>query len=249
MTNRTNIGNFLTRLGTQIFAVGTGYLRGYIHPEGYRFILVFILLTIILFFISSFLGWMSVILTLQCCWFFRDPSRVSPQRVGLVISPADGIVSAIEEAIPPPELELGLQKRTRVSIFMNIFNCHINRMPVSGEILRIAYREGRFFNANLDKASVDNERNTIHIRTEDGEDIIVTQIAGLIARRIVCFVEEGDHYHTGERFGLIRFGSRVDIYLPKVINPLVSVGQTMIGGETVLADFKTKEPIRKVQLS
>lgn len=241
--------SLLTQLWSQLLAFMGRMLGGRIHPEGFRFIIISVLLTFVLFFISEFLGWIGVLVTIWCCWFFRDPARVSPQRTGLVVSPADGVVSAIEEAVPPPELELGLQKRVRISIFMNIFNCHINRMPIAGKILKIAYREGRFFNATFNKASDDNERNTIHIQIADDEDIIVTQIAGLIARRIVCFVEGGETYRTGARLGLIRFGSRVDVYLPEGIQTLVGVGQIMVGGETILADTKRKERIRKMFVS
>ena len=169
--------------------------------------------------------------------FFRDPERVTPDRPGLVVSPADGIVSLIEPAVPPAELGMAGMPLTRVSVFMSVFNCHVNRSPVAGEVTAISYRPGKFFNASLDKASADNERNSLRIRMADGRDLAVVQIAGLVARRILCFVKPGDRLGTGERFGLIRFGSRLDVYLPPGVEPLVRVGQTMVAGETVLADL------------
>jgi phosphatidylserine decarboxylase len=184
--------------------------------------------------IWSPLGWIGGILTVWCIYFFRDPVRTVPVGEGLVISPADGRVSMIVEAVPPPELGLSDEPMTRISIFMNVFNCHVNRVPVSGTIETIAYRPGLFLNAELDKASEDNERNAIIVNT-GRERFGVVQIAGLIARRIVGFVEEGDRLSVGERFGLIRFGSRVDVYLPDDYHPLVGVGQTTIAGETVIA--------------
>ena len=183
------------------------------------------------------LGWIGVGLTVWCYYFFRDPERVTPDRPGLVVSPADGIVSLIEPAVPPAELGMADMPLTRVSVFMSVFNCHVNRSPVAGEVTAISYRPGKFFNASLDKASADNERNSLRIRMADGRDLAVVQIAGLVARRILCFVKPGDRLGTGERFGLIRFGSRLDVYLPPGVEPLVRVGQTMVAGETVLADL------------
>jgi phosphatidylserine decarboxylase len=194
------------------------------------------------------LGWIGAILTAWCAYFFRDPNRTVPVGEGLVISPADGVVSLIMLAIPPPELGLSDRPMMRISVFMNVFNCHVNRVPVAGVIEKIAYRPGLFLNADLDKASEDNERNAIIVDTGT-ERYGVVQIAGLIARRIVGFVEEGDRLEVGERFGLIRFGSRVDVYLPEGVKPVVGVGQTMVAGETVIAtkgaaatdrDFKTQ---------
>jgi len=207
------------------------------HREGVRFVAIFAAITVGLFLIADLLGWIGVGLTVWCYYFFRDPERVTPSRPGLVISPADGIVSLIEPAVPPAELGMPDAPLTRISVFMNVFNCHVNRAPVAGEIAAVAYRPGKFFNASLDKASADNERNSLCIRTPDGRDLAVVQIAGLVARRIVCFVRPGDAVAAGERFGLIRFGSRLDVYLPEGVVPLVSVGQTMIAGETVLADL------------
>jgi phosphatidylserine decarboxylase len=207
------------------------------HPEGRKFVAIFAAITLVLFLIWDVLGWVGVGLTIWCYYFFRDPERVSPQGDSLVLSPADGIVSLIEPAVPPSELGLPDTPLTRVSVFMSVFNCHINRAPVAGEITAVSYRPGKFFNASLDKASSDNERNSLVIRRDDGRDIVVVQIAGLVARRIVCFVKPSDRVGSGERFGLIRFGSRLDVYLPKGVDPLVRVGQTMIAGETVLADL------------
>jgi phosphatidylserine decarboxylase len=207
-----------------------------IHREGHRWAIIFAAVTLVLFLIWQPLGWLGVVLTLWCLYFFRDPDRVTPQRDKLVISPADGIVNLITEASPPPELGLGEMTRTRVTIFMNVFNCHVNRMPVSGRVKRIAYRPGQFLNASLDKASDDNERNSMVIERADGSEIVVVQIAGLVARRIVCDVAEGAELKAGDRYGIIRFGSRLDVYLPQGAVPLVALGQTAIAGETVLAD-------------
>ncbi len=215
-----------------------------IHREGYRFIVIFAIATALLFLVSDFLGWVGVILTLWCAYFFRDPQRITPQREGLIMSPADGVVNMIGEAVPPPELGLGLEPRLRISIFMNVFNCHVNRMPVAGQIKRILYRTGQFLSADLDKASEANERNSLLIETTDGQEIVVVQIAGLVARRIVCWAEQEQDLIAGERFGLIRFGSRVDVYLPADAVPLVAVGQSAIAGETILSDLDYNEPVR-----
>jgi phosphatidylserine decarboxylase len=208
-----------------------------IHPEGYPFIGAFALASLILFWIWSPLGWIGMVLTAWCALFFRDPKRVTPQGEGIVVAPADGRVSLIVQAAPPSELGLGDRPLPRVSIFMSVFNCHVNRSPVAGRIERIVYRPGKFINAELDKASEDNERNSLVIATPGGR-IGVVQIAGLVARRIVSFVREGQSLAAGERFGLIRFGSRLDVYLPDGAKPLVSEGQTAVAGETVLADFR-----------
>ena len=208
-----------------------------IHPEGYPFIGAFAFASLILFWIWSPLGWVGVVLTVWCALFFRDPVRVTPTREGLVVAPADGRVSMITQTVPPPELGLGAAPLLRISIFMSVFNCHVNRSPVAGRIERIAYRPGKFINAELDKASEDNERNSLVIVTSAGR-VGVVQIAGLVARRIVSFVREGQSLVAGERFGLIRFGSRLDVFLPEGAKALVSEGQTAIAGETVLADFR-----------
>lgn len=208
-----------------------------IHREGYPFIGGFALASLFLFWIWTPLGWIGTLLTVWCALFFRDPVRVTPVREGLVVSPADGRVSLISMVMPPAELGLGDKPLLRVSVFMSVFNCHVNRSPVTGRIDRIAYRPGAFINAELDKASEDNERNSLVISTPDGR-IGVVQIAGLVARRIVSFVREGQSLGAGERFGLIRFGSRLDVYLPEGSKALVAVGQTAVAGETVLADLR-----------
>ncbi len=207
-----------------------------IHPEGYPFIGGFALAALILFWLAAPLGWLGVIATAWCAYFFRDPERVTPVRDGLVVAPADGRISQVASAVPPQELELGVVPRPRISIFMSVFDVHVNRSPASGAIERVAYRPGKFINADLDKASEDNERNGLVIRTPAGR-IGVVQIAGLLARRIVCFVKQGDAVDAGVRIGLIRFGSRVDVYLPEGAKPLVAEGQVAIAGETVLADL------------
>ena len=221
------------------------------HREGIKFVLIFALITLGLFLSSGWIGWFSDVLgwggvglTIWCYYFFRDPKRTTPEREGLLVSPADGIVSLLQAAVPPEELGLSSDALTRVSVFMNVFNCHVNRAPIAGEVTSFAYRPGKYFNASLDKASVDNERSSLAIKIADGRQIAVVQIAGLVARRIVCFVTPSQVLRTGERFGLIRFGSRVDVYLPAGIQPLVSVGQSMIAGETVIADLTADEPAR-----
>ena len=208
------------------------------HPEGRRFVALFAALTLGLFLLWEPLGWIGLGLTVWCYYFFRDPERVTPARPGVIVSPADGIVSLIEPAVPPAELGLPDAPLTRVSVFMSVFNCHVNRAPVAGVVKTVAYRPGKFLNASLDKASADNERNGIVIGMEDGRDLAVVQIAGLVARRIVCFVRAGDSLARGERFGLIRFGSRLDVYLPEGVTPLGRVGQTMVAGETVIAETR-----------
>ena len=207
------------------------------HPEGRKFVAIFAAITLVLFIIAEPLGWLGVGATVWCYYFFRDPERVTPKGDNLVISPADGIVSLIEPAVPPAELGMPDTPLTRVSVFMNVFNCHVNRAPVAGEITEIAYRPGKFFNASLDKASEDNERNSLRIKMADGREVAAVQISGLVARRIVCFTKKGAHTQAGQRFGLIRFGSRVDVYLPEGVTPRVSIGQTMVAGETVLAEL------------
>ena len=207
-----------------------------IHPEGLPFIGGFALVALIFFWLWAPLGWLGVLATAWCAYFFRDPRRVTPVRDGLVVSPADGRVSQIAIAPPPAELELGVAPRPRVSIFMSVLDVHVNRSPAAGQIARIAYRPGKFVNADLDKASEENERNGIVIETGAGR-IGIVQIAGLLARRIVCFVGEGQSVNAGDRIGLIRFGSRVDVYLPEGTRPLVAEGQYSVAGETVLADL------------
>jgi phosphatidylserine decarboxylase len=207
-----------------------------IHPEGYIFIAAFAVATVILFWIWNPLGWIGLILTAWCAYFFRDPIRVTPVDERLVISPADGVVSSVGAFVPPPELGLGDTAMTRVSVFMSVFDCHVNRTPVDGRVTRVAYKPGLFINADLDKASEDNERNGFVIESPRGTFGVV-QIAGLIARRIVAFAKEGDALAAGERIGLIRFGSRVDVYMPAGCVPLVAVGSKAVAGETILAEF------------
>jgi phosphatidylserine decarboxylase len=209
-----------------------------ITPEGYPFIGAFAFVSLILFWLWTPLGWLGAVATLWCIYFFRDPPRVTPVREGLVVAPADGRISQVTTAAPPHELGLGDKPLPRVSIFMSVFDCHINRSPVTGRVEKVVYQPGKFLNADLDKASADNERNSLVIAT-DSARVTVVQIAGLVARRIVCFVREGQPVGCGERFGMIRFGSRLDVYLPEDANPLVAVGQTTIAGETVLVDLKS----------
>jgi phosphatidylserine decarboxylase len=206
------------------------------HPAGIPFVAGFAAVTALLFWLWAPLGWVGVILTIWCYYFFRDPVRAVPQGEGLVISPADGTVSMIGPAVPPPELGLSTAPMLRISIFMSVFNCHVNRAPMAGRIAKIAYHPGLFLSASLDKASDQNERNGIIIALPDGRQIGVVQIAGLIARRILCFGKEGQQFAAGERYGLIRFGSRLDVYLPDGFRVLVAEGQTMLAGESVLAD-------------
>ena len=214
------------------------------HPEGYKFVAIFAAITLVLFWLWEPLGWIGVGLTVWCYYFFRDPVRSVPLDEGLIVSPADGVISLIEMAVPPAELGMGPEALTRVSVFMNVFNCHVNRMPVGGQIDAIAYRPGKFFNASLDKASIDNERNSLCLELADGRQIAVVQIAGLVARRILPFVSEGESLKTGQRFGLIRFGSRVDVYLPEGVVPLVALGQNCVAGETVIAELGRDLPQR-----
>jgi len=209
-----------------------------VHREGLPFIGLFALVSLLLFWLWSPLGWIGTTLTVWCALFFRDPNRVTPMREGIVVAPADGRVSRIINAAPPAELNLGHRALPRVSIFMSVFDCHINRSPMSGRIEKILYKSGTFINADLDKASENNERNSFVIAGGQTR-IAVVQIAGLIARRIVTFAREGASVRAGERIGMIRFGSRVDVYLPEGVRPLVAEGQTAIAGETVLADLRT----------
>jgi len=209
------------------------------HPEGRRFVAIAAAATLVLFLIWAPLGWIGTILTIWVYYFFRDPERVVPDRPGVMVSPADGIVSLLEPAVPPAELGLGAQPLMRISVFMSVFNCHVNRLPAAGRISTVAYRPGKFLNASLDKASDDNERNGLTVDLGDGRRYGVVQIAGLVARRILCWSEEGERLSTGARFGLIRFGSRLDVYLPDGVRPLVAIGQTMVAGETVIAELGT----------
>lgn len=214
-----------------------------VHKEGYRFIAIFFVVSLLLGFVWEPLMWIGFALTAWCAYFFRDPERMTPIDEDLVISPADGRVSSIATVIPPEELGLGSEPMLRISVFMNVFDCHVNRAPMSGTVRRIAYRAGKFVNAELDKASLENERNGLVIETKHGA-IGVVQIAGLVARRILCWTTENASLEAGERFGLIRFGSRLDVFLPQGAEPRVTLDQTAVGGETVLAEFgSAKGPV------
>jgi len=221
----------------------------YFHSAGWPFIGLFVLVTFVLSFMSGLLFVVGLILTSWCFYFFRDPQRVTPTRPGLIVSPADGKVVAIKEIVPESNLGLGDECRTRISIFLNVFDVHVNRMPADGIVRETHYRPGAFVNASLDKASEDNERMAVVLQLTgdhpyDNKILGVVQIAGLIARRILCAAEAGDTFKSGERYGIIRFGSRADIYLPPGLYPQVSLGQYMIGGETVLADCSSSEAPR-----
>ena len=205
-----------------------------IHSEGYKFLAIVIFTTIILYFFSTFLGLVGLILSIWVYYFFRDPERISINDENYLTSPADGEVLMIHEVDGPKELNLENKKFTKISIFMNVFDCHVNRTPCAGKISEIIYKPGKFFNASLDKASEDNERNYYKITNKDGEDIIVVQIAGLIARRIVCESTKNQELNQGDRIGMIRFGSRADVYFENY-KTLVKVGQITVAGETLLA--------------
>jgi phosphatidylserine decarboxylase len=216
-----------------------------IHPQGYPFIGGFAVAAVVLFWLWHPLGVLGAIATSWCVYFFRDPPRITPLREGLVVAPADGRISRISQAVAPPELDFGDETLLRISIFMSVFDCHINRSPVAGRIERMVYRAGAFLSADLDKASESNERNAFVIATNGGRRIPVVQIAGLVARRIVPFAREGETIAAGQRIGMIRFGSRVDVYLPAATVLLVGEGQTAIAGETVLADLEALQPARE----
>ena len=207
------------------------------HPVGRPFILGGVVAALLGAFVGAWLFWLGVLFTLFCLYFFRDPERVPPARPGAVVAPADGRVVSVTQAVPPAELGLGDKPRWRVAIFLSVLDVHVNRMPASGTVTRIAYRAGKFVNASMDKASEHNERNALALRLPDGRQMAVVQIAGLIARRIVCSVREGQAVLGGSRFGIIRFGSRTDLYLPEGVYPLVVEGQLTVGGETVLAEL------------
>lgn len=209
-----------------------------IHREGYPFIAGFFVVSLILGWLWNPLFWVGMVLTIWCIYFYRDPERVTPMDDRLVISPADGKVSFVGAYVPPAELGLGDEPRMRISVFMDVFSVHINRAPVRGKIEKIIHRPGKFLNAELDKSSAENERNSVLIDSPKGK-VAVVQVAGLIARRIVCWSNEDDTLSVGERFGLIRFGSRLDVYLPEGTVARVAVGQTAVAGETILAEFDT----------
>ena len=212
-----------------------------LHPDGFKFVAAGVLATLLLFLLWAPGGWAAAVATLWMVYFFRDPWRVTPTRPGLLISPADGIVVSIAAAIPPPELAMGDAAIVRIGIFLNIFDVHVTRAPVGGRVAAIRYTKGRFVNASLDKASEHNERLAIRLAPPEGPDIAFVLVAGLVARRIVCNIYDGQHIATGQRVGIIRFGSRVDIYCPPPYVPMVVAGQRMVGGETVLADRLAEE--------
>jgi len=207
------------------------------HPAGRPFIIGGVVAALAGLAVGAWLVWLGGLFVLFCLYFFRDPERVAPGRAGAVVAPADGRVVSVMPAVPPAELGLGPAPRWRVATFLSVLDVHVNRVPVDGTVTRIAYRHGSFVSASLDKASDLNERNALAIRMADGRTFAVVQIAGLVARRIVCGVKEGEVVRAGARFGIIRFGSRTDLYLPEGVTPLVVEGQTMIGGETVIADL------------
>lgn len=219
-----------------------------VRREGWPFIAAFAAVAVVLGFFSTSLFWIGAILTAWCAYFFRDPERVTPIDDRLVISSADGVVSAVGPAVPPRELGLSTTEMLRISVFMNVFSCHVNRSPVRGRIATIEHRAGKFLNAELDKASVENERNGLVIDSPNGR-IGVVQVAGLVARRILCWADRGNDIAAGERFGLIRFGSRVDIYLPAGFVAKVAVGQTAVAGESILAEFGADAVTPLVRLS
>ena len=207
------------------------------HKAGYPFIIGGLAVAVLGLFVWQPLAWTGVLFTLFCLYFFRDPDRILPPRANVFVAPADGLVVSIEQAVPPAELGLTSAPRTRVAIFLSVLDVHVNRSPIAGTVEKIAYHPGLFLSAAEDKASDDNERNSLLLRLPTGEEVVVVQIAGLIARRILCEAREGQTLATGERFGIIRFGSRTDLYLPEGCMPLIAVGQRMIGGETVIAEL------------
>ena len=223
-------------------------LKTIIHKEGYLFAFIFLGITIFFWHIHPVLGKLGVVLTAWCLYFFRDPNRVVPNKKGLIVSPADGVVQLIRKAKPPKEIGLGTEPLVRVSVFMNVFNVHVNRIPLEGTVRKIHYHKGKFLNAELDKASDHNERQLFCVESSQGHKVGFIQIAGLIARRIRCDIVEGQKVRTGERFGLIRFGSRVDIFLPEGVSPLVIVGQKTTAGETVLGEINSKEAPREGEI-
>jgi phosphatidylserine decarboxylase len=216
-----------------------------LHPDGFKFVAAGVLATLLLFLLWAPAGWAAAIVTLWMVYFFRDPWRVTPTRPGLLLSPADGLVVSIAAATPPSELAMGDMAVVRVSIFLNIFDVHVTRAPVGGRVAAMRYTKGRFVNASLDKASEDNERLAIRIAPPEGPDVAFVLVAGLVARRIVCNLYDGQQVGSGQRIGIIRFGSRVDIYCPPPYVPMVVAGQRMVGGETVLADRLAEEPPRQ----
>lgn len=216
-----------------------------LHPDGFKFVAAAVVATLLLFLLWAPAGWIGAIATLWMVYFFRDPWRVTPTRPGLLISPADGIVVSIAAATPPAELAMGDMAVVRIGVFLNVFDVHVTRAPIGGRVTAMRYTKGRFVNASLDKASEHNERLAIRIAPPEGPDVAFVLVAGLVARRIVCNLYEGQQVGSGQRIGIIRFGSRVDIYCPPPYVPMVVAGQRMVGGETVLADRLVEEPPRQ----
>jgi phosphatidylserine decarboxylase len=223
----------------------SSYILVRINKEGWPFVALFAVVSLALGWLWSPLGWLGAVATLWCAYFFRDPDRVTPIGDDLVVSPADGVVCTVDSVPPPPELDMGDEPRTRVCVFMSVFDVHVNRVPVSGTVVKRVYHPGKFVNAALDKAAEENERMALRMDMEDGRQVAFVQIAGLVARRIKCDAQEGYRFRTGERFGLIRFGSRVDVYLPPGANSAVAVGQRCIAGETILSDLTSATPNRE----
>ena len=220
-----------------------------VHKEGYRFIATFAIITSAFYYFDiTILAFAGLVLTVWCALFFRNPIRITPQGADLVISPADGVVQYIVKDTPPAELGLGDEELHRVTVFMNVFNVHINRAPITGTVEKIQYKPGKFLNADLAKASSDNERQSFIMKTDSGKTVVFVQIAGLVARRILSWVDVGDTLEAGDKFGLIRFGSRVDIFLPKGVKPTVCVGQTAVAGETIIANMSTKKQVATIGL-
>ena len=237
------------RIGCMAEAGTLGSVLPPIHRAGWPFIAGFLLVSLLLGWLWGPLFWLGLLATAWCTYFFRDPVRVTPDDPALVVSPADGLVVATAARVPPPELELGAEPLPCIGIFMNVFDVHVNRTPAPGTVVRRAYHPGKFLNASFDKASDENERQSFKIRTASGSEIGLVQVAGLVARRIVPFVAEGAGVTAGQRVGLIRFGSRCDVYLPQGVEPLVLVGQRTLAGETVLADLFGNQPRRQGRAS
>jgi phosphatidylserine decarboxylase len=215
-----------------------------LHPEGWVFVTGGLIVAVFFMWLFEPLGWLALLVTAWIAYFFRDPDRATPVRPGLIVAPADGRIQMITRAAPPAELGMGPEPLTRISIFLSVFDVHIQRIPADGQVSALDYRPGAFVNAALDKASEDNERMSVRVTMTDGRDVAFVQIAGLIARRIKCTLVAGQTVRGGERYGLIRFGSRVDVYLPEGVSPLVCVGQRAIGGETIMADMTSGEAAR-----
>jgi len=216
-----------------------------LHPDGFKFVLAAAVATLLLFLLWAPAGWVAAVVTLWMAYFFRDPWRVTPLREGLLVSPADGIVISLAPARPPPELDMGEADFVRIGIFLNIFDVHVTRAPIAGRVVALRYAKGRFVNASREQASLNNERMAIRLAPPEGPEIAYVQVAGLVARRIVCDLREGQRVAAGQRMGIIRFGSRVDVYCPPPYVPMVAAGQRMIGGETILADRLAQEPPRQ----